>query len=192
MRSSFARAAVVLVAALLSQSGALAAEIEGVQFAERLTAGKTELHLRGIGLQRYRLLIKGYVAAFYLPEPCGTEAGPAVLGDVARRLEIEYFWSISADRFAKATIDGIERNTGSAAFDDLRAPIEHLNALYEDVAPGDRYALTYVPGRGTELARNGRRLGVVQGADFSAALFAIWLGDQPIDGHLREQLLACR
>ena len=63
------------------------------------------------------------------------------------------------------------------------------DALYEDVEPGDRYALTYAPGVGTELALNGRRLGVLEGADFSAALFSIWIGDEPLDESLRDQLL---
>jgi hypothetical protein len=60
------------------------------------------------------------------------------------------------------------------------------------VEPGDRYSLTYVPGVGTELARNGEPLGVVPGAEFSSALFAIWLGDEALDEPLREQLLARR
>jgi hypothetical protein len=62
--------------------------------------------------------------------------------------------------------------------------------MYEDIEPGDRYALTYLPGVGTELARNGRRLGVIEGADFSSALFAIWLGERALDDSLRRQLLA--
>jgi hypothetical protein len=33
---------------------------------------------------------------------------------------------------------------------------------------------------------------VIEGADFSSALFAIWLGEQPLDESLRRQLLASR
>ena len=65
-----------------------------------------------------------------------------------------------------------------------------IDALYQDVEPGDRYALTYVPGAGTELAKNGEPLGVIPGADFASAYFAIWLGDDPIDASLRDQLLS--
>lgn len=45
----------------------------------------------------------------------------------------------------------------------------------------DRYSLTYMPGVGTELALNDNPLGVIDGADFAAAYFRIWLGDHPID-----------
>ena len=54
--------------------------------------------------------------------------------------------------------------------------------------PGDRYALTYIPGVGTELALNGKPKGVIEG-DFAAAYFAIWLGAKPLDASLKAQLL---
>jgi hypothetical protein len=167
-----------------------AAEIEGVRFVDSLSIGNTQLRLHGAGLMRYRVFIKGYVAALYLSESFGGDRAPrTVLEDVPRRLEIEYFWAISADRFAKATVKGISQNTDRKTFERLRDRIDRLNAMYEDVEPGDRYALTYVPGAGTELARNGRPLGVIEGADFSSALFAIWLGERPLNESLRRQLL---
>ena len=95
-----------------------------------------------------------------------------------------------ADEFANATTEGITRGTDPETFASIRGSIDRINQLYEDVEPGDRYALTYVPGIGTELALNGRQLGLVEGEDFSAALFAIWIGDDPLDESLREQLLA--
>ena len=183
----------VLLVACLSEQSARAAEIEGVGFAERVDVGAAELRLHGTGLLRYRVFIKGYVAAFYLGESLAGDATPAaVLADVPRRLEIEYFWPIPAHRFAEATVAGIERNADPETLGRLRGRIERLNALYQDVEPGDRYALTYLPGVGTELALNGRRLGVLEGADFSSALFAIWVGEEALDESLRTQLLAGR
>jgi len=166
-----------------------AAQIEGVEFADRYEWSGVQLRLNGVGLLRYRIFLKGYVAALYLGEGVGAERA---LADVPRRLEIEYFWSIPADAFPKATRDGISRNVDPATVGRIGDQIDQLNRLYQDVAPGDRYALTYVPGVGTELALNGESLGVVEGVDFSAALFAIWLGEQPLDESLRDQLLAWR
>jgi len=180
-------AAATLAATCLVTATAQAAEIEGVSFPDRYQLGGTLLHLTGVGLLRYRVLFKGYVAALYLGE-----RGPAqrALDDVPRRLEIEYFWSIPAAGFAEATDRGIARNVDTETQRRLRSRIDQLNALYEDVEPGDRYTLTYVPGRGTELALNGQPRGVIAGADFSSALFSIWLGDDPLDAKLRDQLLA--
>jgi hypothetical protein len=185
------RKAIAMGVALSCLSGHVgAAEIEDVRFVDRLRVGNEQLRLYGTGLLRYRGLIKAYVAALYLSESFGDELTPrTVLEDAPRRLEIEYFWAIPAEGFAKATVEGISKNTDRETFESLRDRIDRLNSMYEDVEPGDRYALTYVPGLGTELALNGRRLGVIEGAGFSSALFAIWLGERALDDSLRRQLL---
>lgn len=178
--------ALVLAATWMVVPRAQAAEIEGVSFPETTEWRDTALVLHGTGLMRYRYVIKAYVAALYLGERVDAED---VLDDVPRRLEIEYFWGIPAEAFARVTFEGIARNRGEAAAERMREAIDALSRLYADVAPGDRYALTYVPGVGTELSLNGVPRGVVEGAEFSSALFAIWLGEQPFDEALREQLL---
>lgn len=55
--------------------------------------------------------------------------------------------------------------------------------------PGDCYGLTYTPGVGTELALNGVVKGTVEGADFAAAYFAIWLGPNPVNEALKLRLV---
>jgi hypothetical protein len=187
-RLSPALAGLGLVVGLVAGPGQ-AAEIEGVDFPDRHQWGNTGLRLQGLGLLRYRIFLKGYVAALYLGDGVGAEQ---VLEDVPRRLEIEYFWSIPADAFAEATLEGIARHLDAETFERMRGPIARLNRLYADVEPGDRYALTYIPGSGTELALNGEPLGRVEGAEFSSALFGIWLGERSFDAALREKLLARR
>jgi hypothetical protein len=176
--------------AILALSGAAArteaAQIEGVHFSERLSLEGTDLALQGLALLRYRIFFKGYVAALYLAPGVRKDQ---VLADVPRRLEIEYFWSIPASGFAEATLEGIEKNVEPETFWTLRPEIERFNRFYADVKAGDRYQLTYLPGRGTELALNGEGRGVVEGAAFAAALFSIWLGDEPFDPSLKRQLL---
>jgi hypothetical protein len=71
----------------------------------------------------------------------------------------------------------------------LRSRIDYHNSLYEDVQPGDRYSLTYIPGKGTELALNGEPKGTIEGADFAAAVFSIWLGPEPINESFKRHIL---
>jgi hypothetical protein len=180
-------AALLLAVSCFVSATAGALEVEGVAFPDRRQLSGTLLRLIGVGLLRYRVLFKGYVAALYLGDQVPPEQA---LEDVPRRLEIEYFWSIPAKGFAEATVRGIARNVDAETQLRLRSRIDEINALYEDVEPGDRYSLTYVPGNGTELALNGEARGVIAGADFSSALFSIWLGNDPLDPKLRDQLLA--
>lgn len=181
--------AISLVAGLclLATGPAGAGRIEGVEFAERVRLGGVDLELQGLALLRYKVFFKGYVAALYL-EP--TTQPSRVLEDVPRRLEIEYFWSIPADLFAEATVDGIKKNIGESRFTELEPRIDRFNDLYADVQPGDRYEVTYRPGVGTELSLNGQSRGVVPGSDFAEALFSIWLGEVPFSESMKQQLLA--
>jgi hypothetical protein len=165
---------------------AAGASIEEVEFAARVRTGNRGLALSGLGLLRYRVLFRGYVAALYLDE--GT-APTRALEDVAKRLELEYFWSIQADAIRQAGEEILARNVSPGQVASLRERLDQIGALYQDVEPGDRYSLTYVPGRGTELAKNDVPLGTIGGDDFAAAYFSIWLGDDPIDASLRDQLL---
>ncbi len=174
---------------LLLSSTAQAATIEGVTFSDSYKAENTPLQLNNVGLLRYRVLIKAYVAALYLGE--GIQAN-AVLTDVPKRLELHYFWSINGPDFGKAADSLLSDNVPAETLQSLRSRLDRLHALYENVKPGDRYSLTYIPGRGTELALNGVPKVTIEGADFAAAYFAIWLGQKPLDSSLRDQLLAGR
>lgn len=178
--------AIGLLAAMgLAPSFAGAAEIEGVRFAERVM-GEAPLELRSTALFRYRYWFKVYVAALYLAPGVDLRR---VLEDVPKRLEIEYFYGFSAEDFARSTLSKISDNFEPDVVEGLKPRIEALSQLFRPVDPGDRYALTYVPGGGLELSLNGETLGVVEGADLAAAMFSIWLGDRPLDRSVKEQLL---
>ncbi len=165
---------------------AFAAEIAGVTFADNYRAEEKNLALVGTGLMRYLVFIKAYVGALYMEEGVPAEQ---VLSDAAKRLEIEYFVPIKAEDFVFSTNELTARNVDAGTLAGLKPRIDRINALYEDVSPGDRYSLTYVPGVGTELALNGKAKGTIEGNDFAAAVFSMWLGPRPIDDSLRDSLL---
>lgn len=178
----------VAVMVTVSPWTAVSAELEGVSFADQLEVGEVRMDLNCVGLLRHKMIFKAYVAALYV----GSGVSPQdVLQDVPKRLELSYFWSIDGADFGNAGDRIIARNIDKQALARLRPRIAQINALYGDVKPGDRYSLTYVPGVGTELALNGQRKGVIEGADFAAAYFRIWLGDHPIDASFRDRLLRC-
>lgn len=177
---------VLLVALISLPSRAHAVTIENATFADSITIGEKRVSLRGVALLRWLKLVKVYVAALYLPE----QTKPSeVLTDIPRRLEISYLVAIKGADFGPAAEPILARNVSGAELKRLRHRIDRLNAAYRDIKPGDRYALTYQPGKGTELSFNGESLVTIEGADFAAAYFSIWLGHKPLDDNLKKALL---
>ncbi|MBR9985201.1 MAG: chalcone isomerase family protein [Desulfosarcina sp.] len=180
------RIAWVVMMTLLAVRPADATEVEKVVFDEQVMVGQQALAIRGAGVLRYLRFIKAYAGALYTQPGLAPEM---VLSDTPKRLEIEYFHALKGKDFGPATYKGLSSNLDAAAIERLRPRIDYHNSLYVDVQPGDRYALTYVPGVGTELALNGRPMGIIEGADFAAAIFSLWLGKNPYDRQFKNALL---
>ena len=175
----------VILAVLFFALPAIAADVDGINFSDYYHVRDKKLKLTGAGLLRY-WGFKAYTGALYLEENASIDD---VLSDRAKRIELEYFRAIKGKDFGPATDKSIARNVDAQTYSRLRPQIEYHNSLYEDVQPGDRYSLTYIPGRGTELALNGEPKGVIEGADFAAAVFSIWLGPNPINNAFKKQIL---
>jgi hypothetical protein len=164
--------------------------IEGVAFDQAINVGDTMLELSNVGLLRYKVVFRAYVGALYL----GPGASPEdfFAGRAAGRLELEYFWPIKGQDFADAAVPFLRDNMTEQEYRQIEERYRRLGEWYQDVKPGDRYALTFVPGVGTELALNGESMGVIEGDDFPGLYFRIWLGERPVDRRFRDQLLARR
>lgn len=183
-----------LSAVLLVGSPAHAIIESGVEFEEIAvvatpTSAPRPLELCSTGLLRWKRLFRGYAAALYRDD-CA-ERQPD-LASTSMRLELSYFWAIDGRRFGEAAEKLLRRNLAPDAFAAIEPRMRELHASYRSVKPGDRYALTWTPGSGLELALNGRSLALVDGTDFARAYFDLWLGDAPMDEKLRNALLARR
>jgi Chalcone isomerase-like len=190
LRARLSRGLAAAIAVVALGGGAVeAAEVAGVTFAGRVRAGEQALVLVDVAALRWKLVFRPYAGAFYIAP--GVEPG-RWREDVPKRLELAYFYSFAGKDFGPAGEEVLARNVAPEAMAALRERLAEIARLYVDVVPGDRYALTYLPGRGTELAKNGHPLGVVAGSDFAAAYFSIWLGEDPISAAFRDRLLSKR
>jgi hypothetical protein len=176
----------LMLTLLLYVSPADATVVENVSFDNQVKVGQQTLEIKGAGVLRYLRFIKAYVGALYTQPGITPEL---ILSDIPKRLEIEYFYALKGEDFGPATYKGLEKNLSTEEIERLRSRIDYHNSLYVDVQPGDRYSLTYQPGIGTELALNGQPIGVIEGADFAAAIFSLWLGKEPYDKQFKNALL---
>ncbi len=162
-----------------------AIESRGVTYPESIRLEGKQLNLRGIGLLRWKYFFKVYQVAFYLPAETKSEEA---LKNLPKRLDYYFFVDMEAKDFQTTAMPLMVRNVGKKKADAVQEELEKFNAFYRDVSKGQRYTITYEPGRGTSLALQGEELGVVKGAEFAAAYFSIWLGPDPVSKELQEGL----
>lgn len=162
-----------------------ALESRGVKYSDFIVLQGVNLPVRGVGLLRWKYFFKVYQVALYMPENVKTSD---VLKDVPKRLEYYFFVDMKAEDFQTTGMPLMVRNVGEQKASNVKQELDTFNGFYQDVKEGQRYTITYEPGRGTSLALQGKELGVVPGADFGAAYFSIWLGPDPVSKELQEGL----
>jgi hypothetical protein len=182
--ASFTVASLAVAIPSVALAGGLV-EVEDVPFHAARGQGNDALRLHG-GAKLKWLLFDVYVAGLYLPPEAAAERA---LEDVPKRLEFHYLVSIDGKDFGPAGEKILQRNFTPEELSPLAGRLARIRDAYRDVKEGDRYALTYVPGVGTELSLNGSPLVTIEGADFARAYFSIWLGKKPLDEGFRRELL---
>lgn len=146
-------------------------------------AVESELPLRGTG----RLSWMWYdIYDVELRLPAGAVVDPA---QQPCQLTFRYLRAFSAADLAKATTKTTRERLGTADPAEIERGLTAINALWPAVVKGDTLVLTATPGSGTSVVHNGRELGVVPGDTFARVLFSIWLGEDPVDDDLKQQLL---
>jgi hypothetical protein len=173
-----------LAAAAIASAG----ELAGVKLPDtEVIEGKT-LKLNGAGLRK-KVVFKVYVAGLYLESPSKDAAG-VVTSDQIKSIRLHILRSLEASKITEAITEGFERNS-AAQMGALKVRLDRFNAMFPNVKEGDEIAMTYVPGKGTVVAAKGAEKGVVEGKDFADALFAVWLGANPVQEDLKKALLGC-
>jgi hypothetical protein len=184
------RALLIGLAILVPTWLARAADLDGLSFPDELNVEGQALHLNGVGPRRKSIFkVQVYVAALYL-EHVSKDAAAILAADQPRRLELQLTHGASKARLSAELAEGIEHNAGPDR--KLRlAQLARLLAELPDLHDGQRLSLSYLPGRGTTLTV-GTWSSTVAEKDFADAWLRAYLGDDPLDSALKEQLLGRR
>lgn len=165
-----------------------AKEVKGVEVPAQVQVDGNTIKLNGVGV-RSKFFVSVYVGALFLTNTTG-DAKAAIAADEAKRIDMHMLRDVDIEKMVNAYREGFEENTPKPS-EDLKARIDTFLALYTDEAKeGQLLRLTYIPGKGTEAVQGDKVLGVIEGADFMQAAWAIWLGDEPADGSLKKKMLA--
>lgn len=157
-----------------------------VCFPEQVTFGDWTVPLRGAGKASW-MTFDLYTAALWVGEDAKT-SDDILKADVPKRLVLHYHRSVKREDIIKGTMKMLEKRK-DLDLEALRPRLDALHAALVSVERGDEYTITWMPGRGLEVALNGRVISTVEGDDFGAPYMGIWLDDPPISDSLRKKLL---
>ena len=180
--SALALAAFVLAAA----SPALAREVSGVNVPDTVTVEGKALKLNGAGVRK-KFIIKVYVGALYVEENA-TTADAVIKADAVKQVRMTFLRGVDKDKILGAYKEGFEKNSKDKMA-ELQAGLDKLGGAIKDMEKGGEMTVTYVPGQGTTIKQPAGSV-TVEGKTFADALFRNWLGSDPADKGLRDDMLA--
>ena len=172
--------------ALALASAAPAAELAGVKMPDTDTVEGKTLKLNGLGLRK-KAFFKVYVAGLYLETPSRDPAAVLASNEV-KSMRLHILRGLKGKQVSDAIAEGFERNSRSE-LPKLQSRLDKLSAMIPDVEEGDQIVLTWVPDKGTKVTVRGTDRGMIEGRDFADALFAVWLGPEPVQEDLKKALL---
>ena len=190
---TFTNRCVLGLAGLVWSFGALAMQVEiaGVKLEDSLDLRGTKLQLNGAGI-RYKAVFKVYVAALYLdkksatPEEVYAAAGP-------KRISMTLLREIDSNELGKAFTKGFEENAPKTEMSKLIPGLIRMGQIFSDqkkLLPGESFSIDWIPGTGTIITVKGKQQGEpFKEIEFFNALMRIWLGPNPADWKLKDQLL---
>lgn len=188
------RVYLTLLAMLLAQGAALAAEVEGIKLEDKITLSKggPVLVLNGAGVRHKMVMLKVYVGALYLSGK-KTDAEEAIRDAGPKRVAMHILADeVSARDFIASLNNALAANHIPAELALIESRIRDLNRMMQSVGTlkkGSVVHLDYLPGTGTRVSVNGVEKITIKGEDFFQSMLRIWIGRKPVDGRLRDVML---
>ena len=168
-----------------------AAEAESALIDPSTQIAGQHLQLNGAGISK-RLLFKIYTVGLYLRDQRHTTE--AVLSSEGpRRLVIRLMRDISTQEFEEAVLAKLAKDItrmDARVAEQMSGLSQALARLPSGLRRGDLLTLDWIPGTGTVIEHNRRRVvKPLQDIAFNNTLLSFWLGEQAADPQLKTALL---
>lgn len=178
-----------ILLALLVALPALAKEREGVVAPPTIQVEGRPLQLMGMGLRK-KLWIKVYLASLYLENPAA-DAAQVIASDQIKRVQMNMLRDLDRGKIVEAVQQGFEKNSGPR-MPQLQERLDRFLRAIPDLREGQTIVITWFPGRATLIKPGSGAEVSIPGKDFADALFSVWLGENPVDGELKREMLLNR
>ena len=177
---------------LLLSWHAKALEVVGIRLPDTAQVGNATLQLNGAGLHsKFIFKTHVYIAALYVPQK-QTSASAIIIDDHERRMELYILHESSSKKLLESFDEVIEANHTPVELRLMGRQLKQMAQIFDvvrEVKTGDVLTLDYLPLYGTQISVNDKAWGAIAGVEFNRALLRIWLGDKPIQGSLKKDLL---
>jgi chalcone isomerase-like protein len=165
-----------------------AKEISGVNMPDMITAGKEQLILNGAGLRK-KYFVKVYAGGLYLRKK-ESDGKKIINADEPMAIRMQFIYDgVTGKELVDAWNEGFA-NATTGSLGSIKKSTDKFNSFFtEEARKGDIYDIVYAPGEGVNVYIKGKLMGTIMGPDFKKALFAIWLGEKPVDNSLKQGML---
>lgn len=195
-----ARAAVIATAlAVLLPLGAAAQDVTEARTGTRFAAQAEGMSLLGAGVRTRTIAnvkvyaiglhvaddaLKGPLAAFKGRAATPEFARQLVWGDFRKQLTLKFVRNVTKDQIQDAFREALVQSGANSA------QMEAFLAYFGDTASGQEYVLRWEAGGVLKTTVAGQERAVIADKNFAAAVFAIWLGDKPIQASIKKDLVS--
>jgi hypothetical protein len=163
-----------------------AATLAGVTLPDTVQIESTTLVLNGQGL-RTKFMVKVYVAGLYL-EHKSSDPNAINKAEVPKRIVMQFVHNASKSQLVDGFGEDFKENSPEA-MQTIQPEIDRFLGALEPVKEGDQLVFSYLPGKGTTFAFNGKDKLSIAPAAFAQVLFSVWLGPKPPNAGLKRGLL---
>jgi hypothetical protein len=191
-------AAAALLALALAVAPAAAQEVaepgSGVKFA----AKRGDLSLLGVGLRTRTIFqVKVYAIGLYVADSAlagplaahkAAPTGPAlyrelVRGDFPKELHLKFVRDVG-----QSTIQEAMRESLAGSADKSR--LDAFAGYFPEIKAGQECVLRWAPGGTLETLMAGQPRPPIADREFAAAVFAVWLGEKPVQDDIKTGLVS--
>jgi hypothetical protein len=189
------KTALLLITALLSPALVPAETVTEPKSGTAFDLKRGDLTLTGVGLRTKTMLkVKVYAIGLYVSDAMlaglKAKAGSPELfkdlmwGDFPKELQLKLVRDVTAAQMQEA----IREALSAQGMDKARR--DAFIANFGDIKAGQEYVLRWAPGGTLETIAVGQNKPSIADKNFAAAVFAMWLGDKPIQEDVKSGLVS--
>jgi len=166
--------------------------IKEMKVEEKIKVYNQELILNGSGI-RNKFFIDVYIGSLYLEE-LENDAESIIKSGKIKSMELIIVSNLITQKNLSGFLRSeLKKSVAPKEFQLLEDDIElFLSTFHEKIKKGDRFSFNIIPNVGVEVYKNNRLIKSVKSDDLGRRLIELWIGENPVDENLKEEVLGIK